>query len=177
VSAYSIRQPLTINIAQKLLPATVRTIALPFLIQTDMLVSLWSQHHLLLSIHLRFLWCDLRRLSRRSFHNYMLHFYIHRSYQWTLYRYSEQACIIEPFAWRGYVSFAALGALLHLFFVSDRSHLPEIILPLILKFLIQILYYGTLRRIRNLLLQCVSIFVTNRCSRLLVGSITRIGVA
>jgi hypothetical protein len=36
---------------------------------------------------------DPRRLSKRSFHNYMLHFYIHRSYQWTPCHHGEQACI------------------------------------------------------------------------------------
>ena len=38
----------------------------------------------------------LRAFKRTFFPTHLLHIYIHRSYQWTLPRGSEQACLYEP---------------------------------------------------------------------------------
>ena len=67
----------------------------PFSYQLTGLVSLWSQHHLLLSIYSSSPWCNLRLVSKRSFHNIQRHCYNHRSYQWSHPHGCEQACLNE----------------------------------------------------------------------------------
>jgi len=87
----------------------------PFSYQLTGLVSLWSQHHLLLSICSGY---PCGPVSKRSFHNIQRHCYNHRSYQWSLPCRSEQACLNEPIARRYYVGILPLGVSLRLFFVT-----------------------------------------------------------
>ena len=68
----------------------------PFSYQLTKLVSHRSQHHLLLFCNSSSPWCNLRLVSYSSFLCTLRHCYIHRSYQWTLPRGSEQACLNEP---------------------------------------------------------------------------------
>ena len=87
VTAY----PLTTQTAYEPLGATPWTNTLPFLIPVDWLVSYGSQHHLLL-FH-----CPVFLAARRTmfFPIHQLCCYNHRSYQWSLPRGSEQACLNE----------------------------------------------------------------------------------
>ena len=66
----------------------------PFPYQLTKLVSHRSQHHLLLSIYSSSP-CGL--VSKRSSLCTLRHCYNHRSYQWSLPRGSEQACLSELF--------------------------------------------------------------------------------
>jgi len=93
VSAFAyLHLPLKLHTSPRVQP--LGQIHYPFSYQLTGLVSLWSQHHLLLSICSGY---PCGPVSRRSFHNIQRHCYNHRSYQWSLPRGSEQACLSELF--------------------------------------------------------------------------------
>ena len=91
VSAFAyLHQPLKLHTSPRVQP--LGQIHYPFSYQLTGLVSLWSQHHLLLSIYSSSL---CRLVSKRSFHNIQRHCYNHRSYQWSDPHGPEQACLNE----------------------------------------------------------------------------------